>query len=82
MTAKLSQRPMRDAPPPRPVSAAQRCPDGTGHHWILPTPDGPMADGRCKKCGSEKAFPNAAPEFADFGETRTILRGLGRVEYS
>lgn len=29
------------------------------HHWMLETPDGPMSEGTCKKCGEKKEFSNS-----------------------
>lgn len=29
------------------------------HWWVLPTPDGPYAEARCKKCGATKALRNS-----------------------
>ena len=28
------------------------------HHWLIETPKGPMAHGRCKLCGEERDFDN------------------------
>ena len=29
------------------------------HYWMLEQPNGPLAKGVCKKCGTEEEFPNA-----------------------
>lgn len=50
----IERFPISNAP-----SAASSCPAGGGHHWVIAIPNGPFADGHCKKCGKEKAFRNA-----------------------
>jgi hypothetical protein len=32
------------------------------HHWVLETPNGPLAKGRCKRCRRVSEFPNSTPE--------------------
>jgi hypothetical protein len=32
------------------------------HHWVIASPDGAMSLGRCKRCGTEKEFPNSAED--------------------
>jgi hypothetical protein len=32
-------------------------------HWVLPTPEGPYAEGTCKICGNQKKFPNYIEEY-------------------
>ncbi len=39
------------------------------HHWLIETPHGVMSQGRCKRCGANKRFPNA---------TEDILLAKGR----
>lgn len=45
-----------------PINSAQekicpnRPPPDTGHHFNLPSPNGPKTTGRCKLCGFEKKF--------------------------
>lgn len=30
------------------------------HYWILESPNGPMAEGKCKLCGEVKEFPSVS----------------------
>jgi len=32
------------------------------HHWMIDEADGPMSEGRCIKCGNERAFANSHPQ--------------------
>lgn len=32
------------------------------HHWIIATPNGVTSRGVCKRCGTERRFPNAADD--------------------
>lgn len=32
------------------------------HSWLIDTPDGPLSNGFCKKCGKVQDFPAAMPE--------------------
>lgn len=34
------------------------CSAGGTHHFIIDTPTGPTADGRCKKCGEQRVYPS------------------------
>ena len=29
------------------------------HHWIIDSPNGPVSEGRCEKCGARRHFFNA-----------------------
>ena len=31
------------------------------HHWLIEEANGPTSNGRCKKCGAERTFPNWRP---------------------
>lgn len=35
-------------------SAGEKC----AHHFVIEPPNGPTSNGYCKKCGSNKMFPN------------------------
>ena len=41
------------------------------HHWLLPTPEGPKADARCKLCSAQREFENYIDEIADFRTTNS-----------
>ncbi len=41
------------------------------HYWIIETPDGLTSKGVCKRCGTERNFPNIMPD--------KVLR---RIDYS
>ncbi len=28
------------------------------HHWLIDAADGPLSDGRCKRCGATRSFSN------------------------
>lgn len=30
------------------------------HHWLIDSPSGPVAHGRCKLCGEERDFDNSS----------------------
>ena len=32
------------------------------HRWVIESPNGEMSRGRCRHCGAEKEFPNAAED--------------------
>ncbi|MBF6601214.1 MAG: hypothetical protein IVW36_11965 [Dehalococcoidia bacterium] len=32
------------------------------HHWVIASPNGETSRGRCKRCGTEKEFPNSAED--------------------
>lgn len=34
------------------------------HHWLIDTPNGSHAAGRCKHCGAEREFRNCHPQDA------------------
>lgn len=38
--------------------------DSHAHHWLIEPPVGPRSVGRCRGCGSERAFSNASPAAA------------------
>ena len=29
------------------------------HHWVLELPNGPTSEGKCKRCGAVRDFPNS-----------------------
>lgn len=33
--------------------------EGCTHHWLIESPSGPVAHGRCKLCGEERDFDNS-----------------------
>ncbi len=39
------------------------------HHWVIKTPNGARALGRCKLCGLQRRF-STAPDRLSWGETR------------
>jgi hypothetical protein len=58
---------------PRPLAVAPAAPtpvvDATGvigpvcvHRWVIESPNGETSHGRCRHCGAEKEFPNAAED--------------------
>ncbi len=32
------------------------------HHWVIETPNGAVSSGRCKRCGTARAFRNSTDE--------------------
>jgi hypothetical protein len=40
------------------------------HHWIIPSPDGTVSQGCCKKCGAEREFYNWQDEGFKAKQTR------------
>ena len=38
---------------------SETCPP---HHEIITTPDGPIVEGTCKKCGNVRIYDSAGPE--------------------
>lgn len=38
------------------------CPDGTPHHWVIESPDGPVSRGVCRGCGETQEFLNSWSE--------------------
>ena len=40
------------------VAEAPAC----AHHWVIAMPDGATSLGKCKRCGTEKEFPNSAED--------------------
>ena len=32
------------------------------HHWVIAVPNGPISDGVCQRCGSQREFQNSAPD--------------------
>jgi len=50
------------------ATAAQPTADQPGqkqcqHHWLIEPPSGPLSRGVCKRCGEERYFMNAPPEW-------------------
>ena len=39
------------------------------HHWLIDTPNGPVSDGLCIKCGEEREFANWQPGTFHLDET-------------
>ena len=72
---------LRDNPVHTP-SPASYCPDGTGHHWILPIPNGPLAHSHCKKCASGRAFKNAMDDVLSHNDDGIVMSSLGRIRFS
>ena len=33
------------------------------HYWAIATPNGPVSEGVCQRCGSIKEFQNSSPEY-------------------
>lgn len=72
---------LRDKPAYTPTAAAF-CQSGAAHHWICPTPDGPLAHSHCKKCGAERDFKNAMDDVLSHNDAGLVLSSLGRVAWS
>jgi hypothetical protein len=61
----LSIKPRPFEPAPAPADAAAPA-DVIGpvcvHRWVIESPNGETSKGRCRHCGAEKEFPNAAED--------------------
>ena len=33
------------------------------HHWLIATPNGPVSEGVCQRCGHRREFQNSSPEY-------------------
>ena len=49
--------------------------DECQHHWIIDTPNGPMSNGKCRKCGVTTEFRNSVQSSGWDRDTRRNLRG-------
>lgn len=50
------------------------------HHWVIAAPNGAMSVGRCKRCGTEKEFPNSAEDYL-WERSVPQSRWTGRTEF-
>lgn len=54
------------------------------HHWMIDEANGPQSEGRCKRCGAEKAFKNwlEASDFITSEERRRLASSIASFDYS
>lgn len=54
------------------------------HHWMIDEANGPQSEGRCKRCGAEKAFKNwlEASDFITSEERRRLATSIASFDYS
>jgi hypothetical protein len=63
---------LKHRPLPQPVAVAETLAPSAApdeivgpvcvHRWVIESPNGEMSRGRCRHCGAEKEFPNAAED--------------------
>jgi hypothetical protein len=53
----------------RPQQVQQADQNQCRHRWLIQTPNGAKAPGRCKNCGIKRSFPTA-PDRMSWGEAR------------
>jgi hypothetical protein len=53
----IKEAPVKEAPLTQEAEAPS-----CAHHWIIASPEGAMSLGKCKRCGTEKEFPNSAED--------------------
>jgi hypothetical protein len=55
-------RPAPEAPAPTDPSLTDIIGPVCVHRWVIESPNGETSKGRCRHCGAEKEFPNAAED--------------------
>lgn len=54
------------------------------HHWVIDEANGPRSEGRCKRCGAERAFKNwlEASDFITSEERRRLATPLSSFDFN